>query len=135
MKSCWIRKASLVFGSNTLALSTVLVVFFAGLAIGSTVFGKLSVRSRSPLLFCGVLEISVGLLALCTPDAFAAADTIYGQFYELVTGHFYRLTATRLIMLTILLLPPGVLMSGTLPLYCRHFVTNKFHRAPGELAL
>ncbi len=29
---CWIRKAGLVFGSTTYALSTVLAVFFLGLA-------------------------------------------------------------------------------------------------------
>ena len=31
----WIRRASLVFGSTTAALSTVLAVFFGGLALGA----------------------------------------------------------------------------------------------------
>ena len=34
---CWIRKAGLFFGSTTLALATVLAVFFLGLAIGDEV--------------------------------------------------------------------------------------------------
>ena len=38
----WIQKASLVFGSTTFAVSTVLAVFFLGLAIGSYLFGNIS---------------------------------------------------------------------------------------------
>ena len=46
---CWIRKASLVFGSTTLAVSTVLAVFFAGLAVGSWWIGRRAVKLSRPL--------------------------------------------------------------------------------------
>ena len=36
----WIRRAALIFGSTTWALSTVLAVFFAGLALGSWLVGR-----------------------------------------------------------------------------------------------
>ena len=39
LEICWIRKASLVFGSASFALSTVLAVFFGGLAVGSYIAG------------------------------------------------------------------------------------------------
>ena len=44
----WIRRASLVFGSTTEALSTVLAVFFGGLALGSWLFGRLGLRAERP---------------------------------------------------------------------------------------
>ena len=43
---CWIRKASLVFGSTTFAVSTVIAVFFLGLAWGSYLFGRLAHASE-----------------------------------------------------------------------------------------
>ena len=46
---CWIRRASLVFGSTTYALSSVLAIFFLGLACGSYLFGRLSERTARPL--------------------------------------------------------------------------------------
>ncbi len=39
---CWIRKGSLLLGTTTLALSTVLAAFFGGLALGSYVIGQRS---------------------------------------------------------------------------------------------
>ena len=56
---CWIRKASLVFGSATFALSTVLAVFFGGLALGSYLFGRFGSRTNRPLRLYALLEIGV----------------------------------------------------------------------------
>ena len=49
----WIRQAALLFGSTTFALSTVLAVFFLGLACGSYLFGRYGQRTGHPLSrFC-----------------------------------------------------------------------------------
>jgi spermidine synthase len=42
----WIRRATLIFGSTTFATSTVLAVFFLGLALGSELFGRPSRPAR-----------------------------------------------------------------------------------------
>ena len=60
---CWIRKASLAFGSATWAVSAVLAVFFAGLALGSFVVGLYSPRVTRPLRVYAWLESGVGLAA------------------------------------------------------------------------
>lgn len=132
---CWIRKASLVFGAATFALSTVLAVFFGGLAVGSYVFGRLSQTSRRPLRIYAGLEIGVGLLALCSPLAFAVADRIYGWFYPQVVDHFVLLSLIRFAFVAVILLPPTVLMGGTLPLFCRQFVRceGRISRSVGRL--
>ena len=124
---CWIRKASLVFGSATFALSTILAVFFAGLAVGSYVFGKVSVRSKRPLRVYAGLEIGVALLALASPFLFSAMDSLYGSFYPKVFGSFSLLSFIRFLLMVVVVLPPTVLMGGTLPLFCRQYVLSRGH--------
>jgi spermidine synthase len=76
---CWIRRASLVFGSTTFATSTVVAAFFLGLAAGSWLFGTLSLRTSRPLRLYAFLELGLAVLVLLCPLAFAAADAIYGR--------------------------------------------------------
>ena len=45
---CWIREASYVFGSTLYAVSTVVAVFFLGLALGSEIAGRFAQRTRQP---------------------------------------------------------------------------------------
>ena len=122
---CWIRTASLVFGAANLALSTVLAVFFAGLALGSFIFGRYSPRTNRPLRIYGVMEIGVGLLAMLTPIAFSAADMVYEQFYPKVQNNFAMLSLIRFLLVVAILLPPTILMGGTLPLFCRQYVRRQ----------
>lgn len=119
---CWIRTASLVFGSTTYAVSTVLAVFFAGLAIGYHGFARWSERTRRPLFWFGVLEMTVGAFALATPLGFALADHIYGWAYRSAGDSALVLTAMRVVLVGAVLLVPTIAMGGTLPLVCRHFV-------------
>ncbi len=65
---CWIRMASLVFGSTTVALSTVVAIFFAGLALGSWAFGRIAQASARPLRLyaqCGDLSPRFSYLTEC----------------------------------------------------------------------
>ena len=122
---CWIRKASLVFGSAMFAISTVLAVFFGGLALGSYLFGKYSQRVPKPLKIYAMLEMGVGILAILSPMMFTAADSLFGLFYHSILYSFPLLSFTRFILVSLILLPPTVLMGGTLPLFCRQYVLNK----------
>ncbi len=122
---CWIRKASFVFGATTFAVSTVVAVFFAGLALGSYIFGRFSQRTLRPLKVYAVLEIVLGLVALLNPAAFTWAESIYRLFYQSIMHSFVLLSLTRLGLITILILPPTVLMGATLPLFCRQYVVRR----------
>ena len=122
---CWIRKASLAFGSATWALSAVLAVFFAGLALGSYVVGLYSSRTARPLRVYAWLEMGVGLLAILSPTLFSLADAIYGTIYPHVLHSAPLLALTRLVVITIVILPATTLMGGSLPLFCRQFVQHR----------
>ncbi len=133
----WIRRASLVFGSTTWALSTVLAVFFAGLALGSWLFGRWGQRVRRPIRLYGFLELGLAGLALLSLWAFGAVDGLYGAVYRssvavvadssglpwLTVGG--QLVVVRVLLVAVVLLPPTILMGGTLPLFCRRFVLER----------
>ena len=122
---CWIRQAHLVFGSTTQAVSTVVAVFFLGLAIGSALFGRWSTRIRRPLRAYSWLEIGAGGLALLTPLAFAATSDLYGVAFRAFPDGGAGLLVLRVLLVAVVILPPTVLLGGTLPLFVRHFVARR----------
>jgi spermidine synthase len=119
---CWIRQASAIFGATTSAASSVLAVFFFGIAVGSACFGFMAERVRQPLRLYVVLEVGIAGLALLTPLAFGAAEPIFGSLYRASGGSGGGLFVGRLVVISAILLPPTFLMGGTLPLLCREFV-------------
>ena len=120
----WMRKASLIFGSTTFAVSTVLAVFFLGLAGGSYLFGRIAQATKRPLKLYALIEFALGVLALVSPYAFDLADNLYGGLYRAFTDHTVLLFGSRFILISLVVLPPTILMGGTLPLFCRQYVTN-----------
>ena len=71
----WLRQLILIFGSTQFATSTILSTFMAGLALGAFVTGRWLGRTRMrPLRIYGLLEIGIGLYALCVPF-------LFDQFY------------------------------------------------------
>lgn len=126
---CWIRRASLAFGSTTLALSTVLAVFFLGLALGSQIIGRRSASLRRPLIAYAWLEAGVAVLALLSLPAFGWAESAYGVLYRAWPAAVVGRTIARVLLATLVLLPPALLMGGTLPLFTREFTL-----APGRIA-
>ena len=130
----WIRQASLLLGSTTFALSTVLAVFFLGLACGSYFFGRYGQQTDRPLLVFALVEIGLGLSALASPYAFELADILYGAVYQRLAEHALHFL-TRIILVGFVVLPPTVLMGATLPLFCRQFVRSdaKIVRSVGLL--
>ena len=112
----WIRRAALVFGSTTHALSTVLAVFFGGLALGSAFFGRRSARAERPLVVFARLEAGIALLAVVSIPAFAAVDRLQAALWPLVEGSPVAIAVARILLVSVVLLPPSFLMGGTLPL-------------------
>jgi len=131
---CWIRRASLVFGSTTFAVSSVLAVFFLGLAAGSFIFGRVAARTARPLRLYGMLEIGLGVAAVLSLPAFHFSELIYGHVYRAFAHDTAVLFAVRIAMVSLILVPPTILMGGTLPLFCRRYVRNRL-RVAGSVGL
>ncbi len=122
---CWIRKASLIFGTTIFALSTVVAVFFAGLAIGSYLFGKYTDKTSQPLKVYAFLEIGLGCIILVNPAMFLLFNKFYGLLYPIIFQKFILLSFIRILFIAVILLPPTILIGGTLPLFCKQYVNDE----------
>lgn len=124
---CWIRRAALAFGSTIYALSTVLAVFFAGLAIGGLLFGERSPRIDRPLRLYALLELALALLVLATMPLFDLTEAIFGLVYQSFDALGVTVALARCVLVAVVVLPPAIIMGGTLPLFCRQFVATEAH--------
>ena len=122
---CWIRRAALAFGSTIDALSTVLAVFFLGLAIGGYLFGEYSPRIERPLRAYAGLEIVLAALIVATMPLFDLAESLYDGWYPSTGTPGVASQAARGGLIGLVLLAPTLLMGGALPLFCRQFVGTR----------
>ena len=108
----WIKQLSLVVGIDVFAITAAVSAFFAGLALGSFLFGRLADGVESPLLLYGILETGIAILGVSATFAlehsaspFAALDQRIGPFAWILPFAIVGI--------------PAVLMGGTLPVMVR----------------
>lgn len=124
----WTRLLSLTFGSTTLSFSTVVAVFFGGLAIGSWLGGRASNLMRRPVMAYGVIEILTAVAGLALYPLMTHLGAV---FVYLEPGSGLGGAVARLAVAVPLLLVPTVLMGATLPIVCRAMVRRDREGARG----
>lgn len=124
-QSLWTRMLHHVFGATSVAISSVLTAFMAGLGLGAWLFGRYADRIRRPLLVYAAAELGVGLCGLLIPTLVRAdgwlSDVNGWLRYTLEADSFGFMLARFACVLPILIVPT-TLMGSTLPLLARHFV-------------
>jgi spermidine synthase len=120
----WTRELIRVFGATSLAISTVLAAFMAGLAIGSYFFGRSIDRRGNPLITYGALEMGIGIFALAFPLLLDAFNPLYRGLYPASGGATAGLTVARFLISFVIVLVPTTLMGGTLPVLSRYVTEN-----------
>ncbi len=118
----WMRELNLLFGSSAQATSGTLAVFFAGLAIGGAVWSRRAPRLQRPLVEYGLLEIGVGVSGVLYFSLMALYAAAYSPLYEAMGERPAVLLAAKLVLASGVLLPPAILMGGTLPLMSQYAV-------------
>ncbi len=73
----WARQLVLVFGNTTQAVSAILTGFFAGMAAGSWLGGRVADRVRNAVALYGGLELVLAVVALATPLTFRLVHEVY----------------------------------------------------------
>lgn len=121
---CWIRKGALLIGATPQALSIVVAVFFGGMAIGAYLFGLWSKRTDNPLLWYGILECAIGVMAAATPPLFRLAGAASSLAFQWAGSSQALNILVRSALAGALILPACIAMGGTLPLLCQ-FTINK----------
>jgi len=124
-ETVWARQLILTFGASHQAVSIVLASFMAGLALGSFLIGRWADRLRRPLKVYGIVELLLAVLAAATPALHRLADEIYLSRALAVEGVSPGLHVLRVALAFLVLLPPTVLMGGTLPLLVQLLVRGR----------
>ncbi len=121
----WVRLLGLEFGVSSFAVATVVAVFLLGLGLGSYFFGRWSERARDPLRIYMYVELGIAATSL-TAYLVIESLPVYRYLYEYAYNNlgFYGLSLARLLLSTIVLLPPVFLIGGTMPLLAKFFVRD-----------
>lgn len=122
---CFYKLLSYVFGSSTLAVTTVLVAFMGGLALGGRLIGERADRTPRPIALYAWLELGIGAYVLLVPLLLQACAALYlalGVSAEIRDlGH----VLLRFALSVSVLITPTLLMGGTLPLLARALVRER----------
>ena len=129
----WIRQLSLIFGTTSFAISTVLASFMGGMALGSWFFGKIADRRRDPLRLYAILELIIGVYCLLIPFLFQGITHIYVLTARSMGGSFYSMSLVRFLLCAIVILVPTTFMGATLPILSR-YVIRRIDRLGGGVA-
>ncbi|MEM1418642.1 MAG: hypothetical protein AAGH15_27355, partial [Myxococcota bacterium] len=125
-QSIWSRYLSHVFGASSVAISTTVTVFMAGLGLGAFLAGRVAERIKHPLMTYAFVEGLVGLWALVLPmlvDPEGWLADVNRALHAGDAGAFGLILGRFAAVLPILLLPT-TLMGASLPLLSRHFVSR-----------
>ncbi|MGF1510698.1 MAG: fused MFS/spermidine synthase [Myxococcota bacterium] len=108
----WVRLLALGFGSTTLSFSTVLAVFFGGLALGTWWSGRFAARLRNPARVYALLELGTGFTALATYPLLVNVGAFFAAFDP---GSGLAGGLARAAVAAPLLFAPTFMMGATLP--------------------
>jgi len=121
----WMRQLTLIFGTTVYAISTVLAVFMAGLALGSLILGRIADRSKNPLRLYAFLQGGIGIYVLFIPLIFNSINDLQIHLARNFAHDFSGFSFIRFGLCFLVLLIPTTLMGGTLPVIVRFFVWRK----------
>jgi len=131
----WQKVLASLLGSHSEATAAVLALFLGGLSLGYALFGRVSrrvVSSEGSLLFVyGLVESSIGAIALAFPWLFAGVQALS---LAIPQGTPALAFAFDVGLSALLVLPPTILMGGTIPLLTQGLSRNlgdatRFHSA------
>ena len=124
----WARELGLIFGTTVYAISTVLAVFFSGLALGSYLFGKIVDAQNKPLPLYGIMELGIGAYAVFTPWIFQLVQRLQVTLGSALSlEEFSEWSLLRFVLSFSALIVPATLIGGTLPVMIKYFAQG-MHR-------
>ncbi|MFB3060140.1 MAG: fused MFS/spermidine synthase, partial [Candidatus Binatia bacterium] len=124
----WARELGLIFGTTVYAISTVLAIFFSGLALGSLLFGKIADAQNKPLPLYGFMELAIGVYGAFTPWIFRLVQRLQLTLGSALSlEEFSEWSLLRFVLSFSALIVPATLIGGTLPVMIKYFAQG-MHR-------
>jgi spermidine synthase len=120
----WTRALSIILGSTTYALSTLLSTFMAGLALGGFIGGRLADRGKNLLLTFGLLELGIGIFGLVTIPLIHLMPPLYFKIYRAfhLSPAVYFLF--QFLLCSGIMLIPTTFMGATFPVVSKRVTTS-----------
>ena len=131
-ESIWSHYLKLFLGHAAYAQTLVLAIFMGGMAIGSAMVSRGSARLKRPLLAYAIVELLIGILALCFDRQFRAVVAWSFESVIPALSSGVSLQALRWSVASLLLLPQSVLLGATFPLIGAGLIRSSPARS-GEL--
>jgi predicted membrane-bound spermidine synthase len=126
-QTIWTRHLHHVFGATSVAISTVLTVFMAGLGLGNWIAGRYANRIKHPIFAYAFAELGVAIWSLLIPFLVASdgwlatVNATLRQSFGSESGVFM---IARFLCVVPILIVPTTLMGASTPLLVRHFVST-----------
>jgi spermidine synthase len=120
LEIAWSRQLRLIFGSTTLAVSTILVAYMLGLGLGGLAGGRLASRLPNGFRAYARIEIAIAAYAVAVPfllDLYPALNR-----FVLAPLSFWPAALVRFVLALAVLLVPTLLMGATLPILVQALV-------------
>ena len=111
----WFQLLQLVIGSSAVSLGLLLAAYMGGLCLGSALLPRLISREHDPLRVYAIIEFAIGVLGL----AVLFGLPIVGRLYVSVATQGLTGIVERGMIASLCLLPPTLLMGGSLPAIAR----------------
>ena len=111
-ETLWVKQLSRVVGVEIHAVTIALSAFFAGLAIGGVVFGRIADRSARPLRLYAALEAGAAVLGVAATVVLARVPPLYVALQDSIGLLAWILPCA-------LVAAPAFLIGGTLPAMLR----------------
>src|SRR6516165_6515165 len=112
----WSKALSLIFGHTAYAIATVLAVFMAGLASGSSFFGRWGKTQAKPISLYSWIEFLAGATGALSLAGLAGVRFLYTAAYSHMSSMPALLLGLRFFGAVAVLFIPTFLMGGTLPI-------------------
>jgi spermidine synthase len=122
-ETLWVKQLGRVVGVEVHAVAIALSAFFAGLALGGSLLGRLADRAARPVRLYAQLEVSVAVLGVLSTLALARSAPLYVSLQAAV-GPFAWALPFGLVAV------PAFLMGGTLPALLRSLQPDAAALAP-----
>ena len=112
----WMRPLTIIFGSTTYAISTVLSAFMAGLALGSYISSKHADKIKNPLKVFAIIHILIGIYGIVIINLFNYLPQPYIWIWNTFNLNLTMFIIIQFLLCFAVLLIPTTLMGAAWPI-------------------
>ncbi|MBZ0270848.1 fused MFS/spermidine synthase [bacterium] len=121
----WSRYLALIVGNTAHAHMTVLATFMGGLALGAFLFGRLADRLENGVRAYGWIEAAIGVYGAMFPTLFGVFESALAPLAQTAAPGTPLMAVFKILLSAACILPPTILMGGTLPILTRHITATR----------